>query len=56
MMRYKLLDTVVLDCDLPDQGLQKGDLGRPRRSLRTICMRVNPVRQSYAGIWRSANT
>ena len=26
-MKFKTLDTVVLDCDLPDQGLQKGDLG-----------------------------
>lgn len=26
-MRFKELDTVVLDCDLPDHGLRKGDLG-----------------------------
>ena len=26
-MKFKTLDTVVLDCDLPDHGLQKGDLG-----------------------------
>ena len=26
-MRFKELDTVVLDQDLPEQGLQKGDLG-----------------------------
>ena len=26
-MRFKLLDTVVLDRDLPEWGLQKGDLG-----------------------------
>ncbi len=26
-MRFKLLDTVVLNRDLPDQQLQKGDLG-----------------------------
>jgi hypothetical protein len=24
---FKLLDTVVLDRDLPDQGLRRGDLG-----------------------------
>jgi Domain of unknown function (DUF4926) len=26
-MMYKLLDTVVLDRDLPEQGLRNGDLG-----------------------------
>jgi hypothetical protein len=26
-MKYKLLDTVVLDRDLPDHGLLAGDLG-----------------------------
>ncbi len=26
-MKYKVLDTVVLDRDLPDQGLRSGDLG-----------------------------
>lgn len=26
-MSYKLLDTVVLDRDLPQHGLRKGDLG-----------------------------
>lgn len=26
-MRFKLLDTVVLDRDLPDRGLRRGDLG-----------------------------
>lgn len=26
-MRFKVLDTVVLDKDLPDLGLRKGDLG-----------------------------
>ncbi|OFX28347.1 MAG: DUF4926 domain-containing protein [Armatimonadetes bacterium RBG_16_67_12] len=26
-MRFKVLDTVVLDKDLPDLGLQRGDLG-----------------------------
>ncbi len=26
-MRFKILDTVVLDKDLPDMGLRKGDLG-----------------------------
>jgi hypothetical protein len=26
-MRFKLLDTVVLERDLPDRGLKKGDLG-----------------------------
>jgi len=26
-MKYKTLDTVVLDRDLPDLGLRKGDLG-----------------------------
>jgi hypothetical protein len=26
-MRFKVLDTVVLDRDLPDIGLQSGDLG-----------------------------
>ena len=26
-MRYKELETVVLNRDLPDHGLQKGDLG-----------------------------
>ena len=27
MMRFKELDTVVLNRDLPDHGLRKGDLG-----------------------------
>ncbi|HEY2934416.1 MAG TPA: DUF4926 domain-containing protein [Acidobacteriota bacterium] len=26
-MRFKILDTVVLEKDLPDYGLRKGDLG-----------------------------
>ena len=26
-MKFKELDTVVLDCDLPEQGLRRGDLG-----------------------------
>jgi hypothetical protein len=26
-MTYQLLDTIVLDRDLPDRGLRKGDLG-----------------------------
>jgi hypothetical protein len=26
-MTYRVLDTVVLDCDVPDHGLRKGDLG-----------------------------
>ena len=26
-MRFKVLDTVVLDRDLPEHGLRKGDLG-----------------------------
>jgi len=26
-MTYRILDTVVLDRDLPDHGLRKGDLG-----------------------------
>ena len=26
-MRFKLLDTVVLDRDLPERSLRKGDLG-----------------------------
>lgn len=26
-MKYRVLDTVVLDKDLPDHGLRKGDLG-----------------------------
>jgi hypothetical protein len=26
-MTYRLLDTVVLDRDLPDHGLRRGDLG-----------------------------
>ncbi len=26
-MRYKILDTVVLDRDLPEHGLRRGDLG-----------------------------
>ncbi len=26
-MRYRVLDTVVLDRDMPDHGLRKGDLG-----------------------------
>lgn len=26
-MRYRVLDTVVLDRDVPDHGLRKGDLG-----------------------------
>lgn len=27
MMKFKTLDTVVLDRDLPDHGLREGDLG-----------------------------
>ncbi|MHC4614979.1 MAG: DUF4926 domain-containing protein, partial [Planctomycetota bacterium] len=27
MMQYKLLETVVLNTDLPEHGLKKGDLG-----------------------------
>jgi Domain of unknown function (DUF4926) len=26
-MRYRVLDTIVLDRDLPDRGLRRGDLG-----------------------------
>lgn len=26
-MQFKLLDTVVLDRDMPEQGLRRGDLG-----------------------------
>ena len=26
-MRYRVLDTVVLDRDMPDRGLRRGDLG-----------------------------
>ncbi len=26
-MKFKELDTVVLNCDLPEQGLRRGDLG-----------------------------
>jgi hypothetical protein len=26
-MRYRALDTIVLDRDLPDHGLRRGDLG-----------------------------
>ncbi len=26
-MRYKVLDTVVLNVDLPEHGLQRGDIG-----------------------------
>jgi hypothetical protein len=26
-MRYRVLDTVVLERDLPEQGLRRGDLG-----------------------------
>ena len=26
-MTYRVLDTIVLDRDLPDRGLRKGDLG-----------------------------
>ncbi len=26
-MRYRALDTIVLDRDIPDHGLRKGDLG-----------------------------
>jgi hypothetical protein len=26
-MKFKILDTVVLDRDLPERGLRKGDLG-----------------------------
>jgi hypothetical protein len=26
-MRYRVLDTIVLDRDLPEHGLRKGDLG-----------------------------
>ncbi len=26
-MRYQVLDTIVLDRDLPERGLRKGDLG-----------------------------
>jgi Domain of unknown function (DUF4926) len=26
-MRYRVLDTIVLDRDVPDRGLRRGDLG-----------------------------
>jgi hypothetical protein len=31
-MTYRVLDTIVLDRDMPEHGLRKGDLGACRRS------------------------
>ena len=45
-MTYKLLDTVVLDRDLPQQGLRKGDLGAVVEVYDTDGIEVEFVRAS----------
>jgi hypothetical protein len=45
-MTYKLLDTVVLDRDLPQYGLQKGDLGAVVELYDDEALEVEFVRAS----------
>jgi hypothetical protein len=45
-MTYHLLDTVVLDRDLPKHGLRKGDLGAVVEVYNTEAVEVEFVRAS----------
>ena len=45
-MNYKLVDTVVLDRDLPQLGLRRGDLGAIVRLHDTNAMKVKFVMAS----------
>jgi len=45
-MTYHLLDTVVLDRDLPEHGLRKGDLGAAVEVYDTEGLEVEFVRAS----------
>ncbi|MFQ5507670.1 MAG: DUF4926 domain-containing protein [Planctomycetota bacterium] len=45
-MRFKLVQTVVLNRDLPDQGLQKGDLGAVVQLYEPDGLEVEFVRAS----------
>jgi len=45
-MTYHLLDTVVLDRDLPEHGLRKGDLGAVVEVYDTEGLEVEFVRAS----------
>ena len=45
-MTYQLLDTVVLDRDLPQRGLRKGDLGAVVEIYDTEAVEVEFVRAS----------
>ena len=45
-MTYKLLDTVVLDRDLPQYGLRKGDLGAVVEAYDAEGLEVEFVRAS----------
>ncbi len=45
-MTYRLLDTVVLDRDLPEYGLRKGDLGADVEGYDAEAFEVEFVRAS----------
>jgi hypothetical protein len=45
-MTYRLLDTVVLDRDLPRHGLRKGDLGAVVEVYAAEAIEVESVRAS----------
>jgi hypothetical protein len=45
-MRYKTLETVVLNRDLPDHGLRKGDLGSVVQLYEPDALEVEFVRAS----------
>jgi hypothetical protein len=48
-MEYSLLDTVVLNRDLPEHGLKFGDLGvRLSRSISLMALRLNSSRLRVA--------
>jgi hypothetical protein len=46
MMRFRILDTVVLDRDLPDHGLRSGDLGAVVQVYKTDSIEVEFVAAS----------
>ncbi len=50
-MKYKLLDVVVLDRDLPDHGLRKDDLG----TGKTEVWLTPPTLATCGNTWSSAN-
>ena len=45
-MRYKVLDTVVLDRNLPDHGLRSGDLGAVVQGYEPDCLDIEFVTAS----------